>query len=123
MALDDAVQLLDDIELVYLGGKVPDDFGGKRIDKSELEHGNAVAEHLLDILIAGAGADNALFASAVFHAVKRRGFAVLRKLFGALLHKRMAANGVGRRHDIFLRVLFIGRQRVLLSVTQLHSAL
>ena len=123
MGLDDAVKLLYDVELVHIGGKVFDDPGRQRIDDSELEDGYGIAEYLFYILVAGTRADDARFRSADLHTVERTCLGQLRDFAGALLDKGMTADRVGRRHDIFLRILFISGKLTLDSFLQLHSRL
>src|SRR5699024_7613060 len=52
MVLYDSVKLLYDVELTDSAGKLPYQVLGERVDYPELEHRNAVAEHLFYILVA-----------------------------------------------------------------------
>ena len=70
--LDDAVKLLDNVDLVVLCGKVLDQLHRERIHHAQLQDRSLVAESLLYILVSGAVGDNAeLSAVRDLHTVER----------------------------------------------------
>ena len=107
VGLNDRIELLNDIDLADLCGKIPDQLDGQGIDHAELEDRNGIAERFFDILVRGRGGDDAeiVIPVALFHAVEGRGLGVFDQLLGTLFDKRMTLERVAGGHDVFLRIL------------------
>ena len=93
LLLHEGIQLLDDIELFHLGGEIPDQLHRQRIGQAQLQEGGSLREHLLGVLVADGGGDDAHPAvtqldlvQAVFHG---SGAAVFLQLLQPLLHQRV----------------------------------
>ena len=109
MLLDDGIQLLQDDELIDLGGEVEDLLLRQGVDHTELEDGRLGAEDLAGVLIAGGGGDDAE------GAVRAQLDAVEVGLLGeggqglhAGLDDGVAGPGVAGDHDVLGDVLDIG---------------
>lgn len=109
IVLDKRVQLLQNIELVHLGGKLPDLAVGHGIGEAQLQIGSAIAEHLPGVLIADTGADHADLGVVQLHAVQVRLVGELLQPHQPLLHGLVLVPGqggdVGVFHDVPLIVL------------------
>ena len=93
LLLHEGIQLLDDIELFHLGGEIPDQLHRQRIGQAQLQERSSLREHLLGVLVADGGGDNAHPAvtqldlvQAVFHG---SGAAVFLQLLQPLLYQRV----------------------------------
>ena len=93
LLLHEGVQLLDNIELLHLGGEIPDQIHGQGIGQAQLQEGSTLREHLLGVLVADGGGDNAYLAVAQLDLVEAvfqcGGAAVFLQLFKPLLHQGM----------------------------------
>jgi hypothetical protein len=57
--LHEGLQLLDDVELVHLGGKILDELHGQREGEAQLQEGGVLRESFLGVLIGYGGRDDA----------------------------------------------------------------
>ena len=122
--LDDAVKLLDNVDLVVLCGKVLDQLHRKRIYHTQLQDRSLVAESLLDVLVSGAVGDNAeLSAVRELHTVERRGLSVLDQLLSPLLNENVSALCKCRHHNVFLGIFCVFLQGKLFPVNNVNDAL
>ena len=119
----DGVQFLNNHKLLDLGGKVADELLGQGMDHAQLEHGYAVPEHFLYILVGGGGGDDAHVSAAHLHPVQGGGLSVLGKFCHTLLHEGVAADGVAGHHDVLGDVLLIGLGGDFLTGSGLHHGL
>ena len=127
LVLHEGVQLLDDVELLHLLGEVADQVHGQRIGQAQLQEGRALGEHLLGVLVADGGGDDANLAVAQLHLVQAvlqgAGAAILGQLHQALLHDGVVQVGVGGGADVLTGVAGIGGSHVLHTLAELHQAL
>ena len=127
LVLHKRLQLLDDIELLHPGGKVPDQVHGQGEGQAQLQEGGPLREHLLCVFIGDGGGDHAHLAVAHFQLVQAvfqgTGAAVFSQLLQALLYDGMVGIGVGRGAHELADVAGIGGVGVLPALTELHQAL
>ena len=87
MLLYKGIQLLNDVYLFILLGKVLDELGGQRIGHTQLEVAYAVAQSFLSVEIRGAAGDHTdLSALCVLHGVEGAVLGVFRQSRLTLLH-------------------------------------
>ena len=91
--------LLDDVARVDGRGEVGERAGGQRPSEAELERGG-LGQRLADVLVDGAGADDADLLVPHLHHVERARLRVLLQRGLALVHHGAALDGVGRHHDV-----------------------
>ena len=124
VVLQEGIQLLHHGQFVHRSSEVQDLLLGQRPHHAQLEHRMAVSKDLLYVLVGGAGGEDAQgTVAAILQAVQWAGLGVLGQLPGALLHHRMAADGVAGHHDILGDVLLIGADGGLHTVAGLHQGL
>jgi len=127
LILHERIQLLDDVQLLHLGGEVADQLHGQRIGQTQLQEGRALREHLLGVLIADGRGDDAHLAVAQLHLVQAvlhgAGAAVLGQLHQTLLHDGVVQVGVGGGADKLAGVAGVGGRLVLRALAELHQAL
>ena len=121
MGLDEVVQLLHHIDLLALGGKVPDKLFGKGPHQAQLQIVDRVPHGLFHILVGGARGDDADLGAVVLDPVQRGGLRVSHQRAGAGLHLLVLGPGKGGQHDVFGGVLFILLQGQLFPLPILHN--
>ena len=122
--LDYAVELLNDVYLLVLGGEVLYQLLGERVHHAELQHGSLLAERLLDVLVSGAVGDNAEFCLVGYlDPVEGSRLCVLDELLCALLDEYVSALCICGHHYEFLRCFLVGLEVELLSVLHFNYAL
>ena len=123
LLLDDRHELLENDQSVDLRCEVADELLRERMNKSELEH-RSVGHGFTDIGIRNAARDEADLRVADLHAVQLlHGTCVLGELLHLILDDHMAADRVGRKHDIFRDILLIRLIRRLLARAEFDHAL
>ena len=123
LRLHKAVQLLNDVKRLDLGGKLADELHGQRICKPQLEERCVLRKDLLGVLIRDGRADNAVFAAAQLHAVERRAVGIVREALHICLDLCTVGVGARRGAHKLLRVLFVRGDLVLLALAKLNKAL
>ena len=107
LLLQDALQLLNDHQLVHLCGEIPHGLAIQRIAEAQLQDAG-LGQGFPDKLIHHARAHHAQGGTAHFHAVQAQGGGVPLHAGLAFLHIYVALAGHAGHHDIFHHVLFIG---------------
>ena len=128
MILDNRIEFLNDPQRLHALRKVKDQRGRKRIDKADLQNIYLVSEHLFHILIAGGIAYDphircALLDTVQFNIPEGTCIAKFDQFSGALFHDGMPADRIGRRHQVFLRILLIEFSLFFDPLPLLHYAL
>ena len=127
LVLHKGLQLLDDVELLHPGGKVPDQVHRQGEGQAQLQEGGPLREHLLGVFIGDGGGDDTHPAVAHLQLVQAvfqsPGAAVFPQLLQPLLHQRVVGIGVSRGADELADVAGIGRMDVLRALAKLHQAL
>ena len=123
LVFHEAVELLNDIELFDLGGKLADEIHGQRIGEAQLEERGVRREGVLGVFIGDGGGNDADLAAIEIHAVERRCAAVFLQSRQRGLHLGMVQVGVGGRGDVLAGVARIGRDGLLGALAEADKAL
>ena len=108
MAFNKAVQLFNHHDAIYGRGKILELLIGQRPDHAELQNADIVLADLADILIAGAGGDDAeLSIRSLFPTVEIGSFGIFGNGSQPRFHNGMALFGKTGHHNIFRRIFFI----------------
>ena len=119
----EAVQLFDNVELLHLGGEVPDQIHGKGVGQTQLQEGGSLGEGVLGVVVGDGGRDDADLAVAQLHLVQGAGAAVGFQLLQVLLQLGMVAVGVGGSGDVLAGVAHIGGGLMLHALAEGDNAL
>ena len=124
LLFDNGIQLLDDVDLVHLGGEVLDHVLGQRIAHAQLQDGS-IGEHILDVGIHNAGADNAHLGIAHLDAVDAAGLDVVGDLLDVLLDAGVHDAGIHGGAVILGQVAgeLLQHLGIFGALAQLHHAL
>ena len=109
VCLDDRIQFLDYNNPFHTCSKLLNQLDRKRMNQTQFQNADPIAEYFLHILIRGTGSNDTQFAvTQQFHPVKRTSFCKFGQSLRPLFHFRVPANGIGWCHNIFLRILLVG---------------
>ncbi len=123
LILHEALQLLDHVELLHLGGEVADQVHGQGIGQAQLQEGGILREGVLGVVVGDGGGDDADLRAVHLHAVQGASAAVARQLLQVLLHLGVVHVGVGGGGNVLAGVAHVGSRLVLGALTEGDDAL
>ena len=105
---DNAVKLLDYVNLFIFSCKIPYKLYRKRIYHAEFQYGSLVSQSFLCILICCAACNYAEFGIfGNFDSVQRRSFRILNEILSSFFNENVSASCKRRHHNIFCHIFFI----------------
>ena len=122
LLFDDRIQLLNNVERVYLCGKIKDQLLRKRVHKTELEHGR-IRHRLSNILIRDTGGDHTDLCVSHLHTVDRHFASVNCHALLAVLHMEMTRLGAAGHHDVLAEILLVRLELTVHAFLKVYKSL
>ncbi len=122
LLLNHRFQFFKYVQPVHPGGKFLDQFPGKGMNQSQLQH-TGIRHGFPHILVGNPAGDKSHRQIPVLCPVDGHPAGILRHLFHPRFHCHMTLNGIGRHHYIFTDIPFIRYLLPLCPLFQFHQSL
>ena len=121
MTFDNAVKLLDNVELLHLGCEILDDLYGQRIGHSYLHHACRVAHYFLNVEVGRARGDDSDLIGVIFNCIELAIFSESAESLGSRLDHGVTLDSVTGHHYVLSGLLYVILESHLFSARSIHD--